>query len=262
MIITNRQPKETANISSARGTAGKELWQLVLSALALLIILYFVIGIAVNLVVSRISVETEAKIFNNFKAAAAKNPDASSRKQLERASAILAKLQTGKNVPPLPYRIVFIDHEKPNAFAFPGGTIGVTKGLMDVLDDEIEVAFVLGHELGHFYHRDHLQGMGRAIGFKIVMAVVFGSGSGAEFLGQSFDFVFERKYSREREKKADRFGIELVYAAYGKVEGVDRLFRILLDNDTIPDWAYMFSTHPSSRERIDDLKSYAAALQK
>jgi len=76
------------------------------------------------------------------------------------------------------------------------------------------------------------------------------------------EFVFQRGYSQEREKGADRFGLELVYSKYGKVDGVDRLFQILLDEHTLPGWAYMFSTHPSPRERINDLKSYAAAFRR
>lgn len=262
MKINYRQPKDTADVSSARGTAGKELWQLVLYAVVLLITLYLIIGLTVDFVVSRISFETEAKIFKFYNLPATKKQDTPKQKQLEKAAAILAKLQSDPTVPQLPYQLVLIEHEKPNAFAFPGGTIGVTSGLLDVLDKEIEVAFVLGHEMGHFYNRDHLQGMGRAIGLRVIMAIVFSSGSGAESFGNMIEFVLQRGYSQEKEKEADRFGLELVYSMYGKVDGVDRLFQILLDEHTLPGWAYMFSTHPSPLERINDLKSYAAALRK
>lgn len=131
----------------------------------------------------------------------------------------------------------------------------------NVPEDEMR-RFVLGHKIRHFRHRDHLQGMGRAIGFQILMAVVFGSVSGADIFGQSFDFIFARRYSQEREKMADRYGLELVHAAYGKVEGADRLFRLLQDNDKLPKWAYMFSTHPAAQKRIEDLQAHAATLSK
>jgi Zn-dependent protease with chaperone function len=131
---------------------------------------------------------------------------------------------------------------------------------MEVLEEDLEVAFVLGHELGHFHSRDHLQGLGRAIGFRIIMAVVFGSGS--ESFGYMIESVFQRGYSQESEKAADRFGLELVYRAYGKMEGVDRLFQIILDENKIPEWAYMFSTHPSPARRIENLKAYSEVLRK
>lgn len=259
MKIVHRQPMETADASSARGTAGRELWQLVLSAVVLLIVLFFVIGWTVDVVVARISFETEAKIFKNFALPPEIGQDLPNQTHVEKADAILATLKGVPSVPPLPYRLVIVEQEKPNAFAFPGGTIGVTTGLLEALKEDIAVAFVLGHEIGHFYNRDHLQGIGRAIGFRIVMSIIFGTGS--ESFGNLVEFVFQRGYSQESEKAADRFGLELVYSAYGKMEGVDRLFRMIQDERKTPEWAYMFSTHPSPEQRIRNLKAYAAHLQ-
>jgi Zn-dependent protease with chaperone function len=261
MQIVNRQPGNTADISSARGTAQRELWQLIGLSVVVLIGAWFIIGMAVDFVVSRISYETEAKIFRHFQFPTPGEEDDPGNNDLEKAGIILAQLQNDPKVPPLPYRLVLIANDTPNAFAFPGGTIGVTRGLLDALDEDIELAFVLAHELGHFYNRDHLQGVGRAIGFRVIMAVLFSGGTGAESFGSMIDFVFQRGYSQEREKKADQFGVERVFAAYGKTEGVDRLFRILHDEQRLPRWAYMFSTHPSPEHRIDDLQSYAADLK-
>lgn len=261
MKVVHRQPLKTADVSSARGTAGRELWQMVLSAVVLMVALFFFVGVTVDFIVTRISFETEAKVFKHFKVPAAKAKEAPNAAHFERVEAILSKLQREPKVPPLPYQLVLIEQAKPNAFAFPGGTIGVTTGLMDMLDDQIEMAFVLGHELGHFYSRDHLQGLGRAISFRIIMATIFGADAGADSLVELIEFIFQRDYSQKSEKAADRFGLELVYAAYGKIEGVDRLFQILLDEHEMQRWAYMFSTHPSPRERIDDLKTYGATLK-
>ena len=261
MKIVNRQPQATADVSSARGTAGKEFRQMVFSALIFLVSAYFLVGLTVDLIVSRISFETEARIFNHAPLPASLNQGPSQKKSLQRADEILAKLRQSPTVAPLPYRLVLFEDKKPNAFALPGGTIGVTSGLLEVLDDEVEVAFVLGHELGHFHNRDHLEGMGRAIGLQIILAAFFSSGSGTESFGNVVEFALQRGYSQKREKMADRFGLELVHATYENTNGVERLFEILLDERTLPDWTYMFSTHPSPRERIADLKSYAATLQ-
>jgi Zn-dependent protease with chaperone function len=261
MKIVNKQPRKTADISSARGSSGREFWKLVLSAIVLLVALYFLVGLAVDLIVARVSYETEAKIFGAFQPEPSEPSTEKDRQRLEQARGILARFTAGANkVPPLPYGLILVEDEAPNAFAFPGGTIGITTGLLDMLTEEIEIAFVIGHELGHFYHRDHLQGLGRAAGLGIVMTILFDMGSGAESFGNIVNFVFQRSYSQEREIKADRFGLELVYGTYGKVEGTDRLFSLLLEKKDLPQWAYMFATHPSPKERINHLEKIAKEI--
>ena len=133
MKIVNKPLKHTANISSARGSAGKEFWKLVLSAIVLLMVLYFTIGVGVDSIVSRISFETEAKIFKHYQLPVVDAEEGSHQKDLEKIRAILSRLQTQQMVPPLAYKIVIVEDKSPNAFAFPGGTIGVTSGLMDAL---------------------------------------------------------------------------------------------------------------------------------
>jgi Zn-dependent protease with chaperone function len=260
MRILFRQPRHTADISSAQGSAFSELWKLILSAVVLLVGLYFLWGVFVDAVVAGISFETEAKIFKYFEPHRPQITDPAALNRLKTAEAILKKLQSGHGVPQLPYRLVLVDQSVPNAFAIPGGSIGVTRGLLDVLTDDIEIAFVIGHELGHFKNRDHLQGLGRAAGYSLMMAVLFDVGPGSESFGDIVNFVMERSYSQEREKKADRFGLELVYAAFGRVQGTERLFKLLLDDHSLPNWAYMFSTHPSPKSRILALKSYGDQL--
>jgi Zn-dependent protease with chaperone function len=260
MKILYRQARATADISAGRGTAFAELWKLILSAVVLLVALYFLWGVVVDAVVSGISFETEAKIFKYLEPHQQETDDPAVGERLKSAEAILKKLQSAPGVPQLPYRIVLIDQPAPNAFAIPGGSIGVTPGLFDALTEEIEIAFVIGHELGHFKHRDHLQGLGRAAGYSLMTAVLFDVGAGSKSFGDIIRFVMERTYSQEREKKADRFGLTLVHAVYGRVQGTDRLFKLLLDDHTLPDWAYMFSSHPSPRSRILALKSYGDKL--
>jgi Zn-dependent protease with chaperone function len=260
MKIINKQPRKTADISSARGSSIHEFWKLALSAVVLLVALYFFIGVAVDQIVARVSYETEARIFQAFQPEPSEPSSEQDGRRLTQARAILEKFRADPKVPPLPYSLILVENEMANAFAFPGGAIGLTTGLLEMLTEEIEVAFVIGHELGHFYNRDHLQGLGRAAGFGIMMAVLFDMGSGAESFGNIVNFVFQRSYSQEREIEADRFGLELVYDAYGKVEGTDRLFSLLLEKKDLPQWAYMFATHPSPKERIINLEKSAQEL--
>ncbi len=260
MRIVNRQPRKTADVSSARGSNVREFWKLALSAIVLLVVLYFLIGVVVDQIVARVSYETEARIFQAFQPEQSEPSTEKDRKRLARARKILERFVADPRVPPLPYALILVENEAPNAFAFPGGTIGITTGLLEMLTEQIEIAFVIGHELGHFCNRDHLQGLGRAAGFGVVMAILFDMGSGAESFGNIVSFVFQRSYSQQREIEADRFGLELVYGAYGKVEGTDRLFKLLLEKKDLPEWAYMFATHPSPKERIINLEKRAKEL--
>ena len=91
-------------------------------------------------------------------------------------------------------------------------------------------------------------------------AVLFDAGAGSKSFGDIIRFVMERSYSQEREKKADRFGLTLVHAVYGRVNGTDRLFKLLLEDHALPEWDYMFSSHPSPTSRILALKSYGDQL--
>lgn len=260
MKMVQRPLGEAADVSAARNTAMPELRRLMFFAVLLAVGLYLGIGLIVDLIVPTISSEAEAELFGSvtFGVVASTNADA----RLERAEVILASLTADAGVSELPYQLFVIETDKPNAFAFPGGRIGLTTGLLDVLDEDIELAFVLGHELGHFYNRDHLRGMGRAIGVGVAYALVFGGEMGSGTLSKTFHYILQRGYSRRQEDSADYFGVDLVYRVYGRTDGIEKLFKLLRQVGDLPEWAYMFSTHPSPADRIENLQRYADEMIK
>lgn len=254
MKIVNKKLEKTSNVSSAQGSSVKEFGELILYALILLVSVYFLIVFIVDFAVANISFETEAKIFKFLKLS---DSDQSSNQKLIKATAILKILKASQQVAPLPYNLVLIKDETPNAFAFPGGTIGITTALLDALNDEIEIAFVIGHELGHFANRDHLHGIGRTLGFNIIIAMLFGS---SDSLGSLINFIIQRNYSQDRERQADRFGLALVYSIYNSTATMEHLFKLLEQHSKLPGWAYMFTTHPAPEERIKALEKYGREL--
>ena len=258
MKINNKQLGDAAEVSSAEGTAFRELRKLLIAACVLAVVVYFVVGHIVDFTVARLSFEQEARLFGALPLLFDEGDPNDPR--LARAQGILDRFKTDPQVPSLDYRLRILSEEDLNAFAFPGGTIGLTQGLFEALDEDIALAFVLGHELGHFRHRDHLRGLGRAAGVGLAYAVLFGGPMGNESMGNLFPFVLQRGYSRQQEEKADAFGVALVQRTYGRIEGVDRLFQILEGKDHLPPWGYMFATHPNPKDRIEDLKAYAARL--
>lgn len=262
MKFVEKELKETADASAARGHTAGEFFKLSLMTVALVVTMYFIVGDSVDLIVSRISVEAEKKIFSAFSLSKwLSEKDKDEEDKLASFYPILEKFIKAPEVPDLDYRLVLLDQKEPNAMAFPGGMIGITRGLLDTLDEDIAVAFIIGHELGHFKNRDHLRGLGRAVGMSVCYSLVFGGGSPSEVLTRNTYRVAERKYSRKQEASADRFGLELVYRLYGKTEGITRLFEILQKKDKTPEWAYMFSTHPSHIDRIVAMRRYAEELK-
>ena len=257
MKIVRKSMGKAAENSSAEGTAFRELRYLLLATCLLAVGIYVAIGLLVDAGVSAISVEREGRIFGSLDWAVGKEDDP----RLERARDILAKLTSDATVPALDYRLALIPGGHVNAFAFPGGTIGVTGGLLESVTGDMALAFVLAHELGHFRHRDHLRGFGRAAGVSVAYGIVFGGQMGSDTMSRTMRFVLERGYSRGQEEQADRFGVELVHRVYGETEGVDALFRLIQVDDDLPDWAYMFATHPKPQDRINALQEHAEKLQ-
>ncbi len=255
--------KSLAQAADASGSERGQLREMVKVAFwifVILLVIYLGVGIVVDIVVSRISVETEKNLFSVIPLGRM-NADRNDRR-LQPIEKILARLASQPGVPKLDFRLVLLPNPKPNAFAFPGGTIGITRGLLERLQNqELAIAFVLGHELGHFHNRDHLRGLGRAIGISVCYALVFGRSSTADVVARNSLRLMQRKYSRNQERAADRFGLRLIYRVYGRTDGVDRLFRILRNQQKIPGWAYMLATHPDPGERIENLRKYAREFE-
>jgi predicted Zn-dependent protease len=73
------------------------------------------------------------------------------------------RLQAGVQRPEMPYSYRVLNANYINAYTFPGGTMAVTRGIMTELDDESELAALLGHELGHVNARHSAQRQGQAL---------------------------------------------------------------------------------------------------
>ena len=158
---------------------------------------------------------------------------------------------------PYEFRVEIDDSEVANAMALPGGLIIVTQGLLDQVESENELAFVLGHELGHYKNRDHIRALGRGIVFSLVFAVATGSGDAAG-LGLKVSDLALRGFSRKQESRADEFALAIVYTQYGHVNEAWRLFERWDDEDhSILDLVTYLSTHPQAGDRVESLESLA-----
>ena len=82
----------------------------------------------------------------------------------EYITAVGSSLAAASHRPDLPWQFAVIDSPVVNAFAVPGGYIYLTRGLLAYLNDESELAGVLGHEIGHVTARHSVQAYSRAAG--------------------------------------------------------------------------------------------------
>jgi len=176
---------ESAENSSGGGGKGLAREVVTLAALTLgaVALLYLVAGWITDFAVARISPEKEAAFFEGYFADEfSEAPPDELGEPWAQAEAILARLQAAPGVPPLKYRLSYVSAPEPNAFALPGGRIVLTRGLLESLEEETAIAFVLAHELGHFAGRDHLQRLGRQIGFGAGLAILTGGSGGGGLL--------------------------------------------------------------------------------
>jgi predicted Zn-dependent protease len=174
------------------------------------------------------------------------------------------RLARGSERPRLPWQFTVVDTPAVNAFALPGGYVYITRGILPYLNDESELAGVLGHEIGHVTARHTVrqytkQSAGElgllTLGIFVPSAYPF-TGLGSSALG-----VFFLRYSRDDEIEADRLGAG--YAAdqgwdpHGVANMLTTLSRLdqVTDRRGIPNW---LSTHPQPEARVERV---SAAVQ-
>lgn len=158
---------------------------------------------------------------------------------------------------------VFVD-EDPNAFALPGGKVGVYTGIFKVARNQDQLAGVIAHEIGHVVSRHHneriTRQMGAQAGVQILGALAGDYGrlvtQGGGILAQT---GFLLPGSREQESEADVVGQQLMARAGFDPRGAVSLWQnmIAAGGSRPPEW---LSTHPNPQARIGELQSRAASL--
>lgn len=222
--------------------------------------LFAAIALAVDRVVPRIPPRVERWIFD---AAWLPEREVSGADGADpRATAVAdltARLATHWPNSPYAFRVAVLEEAEPNAMAFPGGLIVVTSGLLEEVRSENELAFVLGHELGHFHNRDHLRGLGRGVAFGLAMAALGWGGGGTARLATFAGLLAGREFERDQELDADRFGLALVDAEYGHVAGAADFFRRVPTPGGAVEQriASYLATHPLSADRVEALSRVA-----
>jgi predicted Zn-dependent protease len=163
-----------------------------------------------------------------------------------------------------------------NAFAMPGGYVGVNSGLVVATQSESELAAVLAHEIGHVVQRHIARGMTQgkqtsaimlaSIAGALLAALAGGGGNlavGVAAFGQAAAIDRQLGFSRDAEREADRAGFQMLTRAGYDPEGMSHMFERLMNASRLNEgtgggaWA---STHPLSIDRMSDIENRVRSL--
>ena len=161
--------------------------------------------------------------------------------------------------PDLPWHFGVLEAPEVNAFAVPGGTIFVTKGLVQRMHSEAELAGVLAHEISHVLRKHHLKAVQKAAqtslaGDAMQFALKDQQPEAREKLIKLGNEVYTRGLDKSDELEADRVGIVIAaragYDSYGLPAVLQTLQAMNAQDSAL---ALMFKTHPSPSERLTAL---------
>jgi Zn-dependent protease with chaperone function len=151
------------------------------------------------------------------------------------------------------YQVLYIPEATVNALAIPGDRVIIYQGLLAKMHSENELMMVLGHELGHFAHRDHLRSLGRGLLLQIVFSTVLGDvGSLGSILVSGAETVSRSRFSQSQETQADELGLELLNKTYGQVVGATDFFEEL-SQEQGANFDFL-TTHPAPAKRVKHIK--------
>lgn len=173
------------------------------------------------------------------------------------------------DAPDLPYEFVVLNNGVPNAWALPGGKLAINRGLLTELNDESELAAVLGHEIVHAAANHSAAQMSRNTIFGLGAAAVGIAASGSEYSNiinygsQLGSAAWMANYGRDDELESDRYGMIIMSEAGYDPKGAVRLQETFVrmsegrNQDFI---SGLFASHPPSQKRVDANQAFLAEL--
>ena len=162
------------------------------------------------------------------------------------------------------YTFKVVDKKGVNAYAVPGGFIYIHLDLIRMAKTESELAFVLGHEIGHIVGRHSMKRLTQVYGIEILKQIILDKDSSdtkkiiTDILAAGLLF----RYSRDHERESDSYGVQNIYDAGISPEGAIKFFEILRDLQKREPSALekLILTHPVHSERITNVQAYIKSL--
>lgn len=244
------RPLPAGNVNVSQTHPLKRALRLFLSLLLILGLAYWLLGLVVDQVVPHISFEQEQRLGQAFSGAYLEEQAGDQHMHLQ---ALANDLSRGLSPQPLTH-LHYLPSETVNALALPGGEIIVYGGLIEQAQSENEIAFVLGHEIGHIVHRHALRRMGRAVLLALGAQLFFAQQSPVQAWVQGTLTGVNLTYSRAQEAEADQMGLDLLAKHYGHAAGATAFFKRLAQSRDLSLFSDYLSSHPAPEKRVLSLE--------
>jgi predicted Zn-dependent protease len=162
-------------------------------------------------------------------------------------------LAASSSRPNLKWTFVVLDTDGINAFAAPGGFIHVTRGALALIQNEAELADVLGHEIGHVTAKHTVKAIQKAklvgVGAEASRSALIGAAA-----DRGYEILLENNFDRGDEMDADKIGITLANEVGYAPTGLAAFLTRLADrNKALKERSGMFASHPEAKARMDGL---------
>ncbi len=167
------------------------------------------------------------------------------------------------DIPPEQWEFVVFDSPEVNAFALPGGHVGVYTGLIDIAENEDQLAAVIGHEIAHVTEGHVKERLTTSMGTSVGVALLAGWLAGdsgwsdelASILGVGTEYGVARPFGRGQETEADVVGLRYMADAGYDPRAAVSLWQNMMQakgaGGGLPAW---LSTHPADQARIERLE--------
>jgi predicted Zn-dependent protease len=182
--------------------------------------------------------------------------DRAAHKYLSLVGTVLAQASSR---PKLNWTFVILDTDGVNAFASPGGFIHVTRGALALIQNEAELAGVLGHEIAHVTEKHTLNAIKKGNAAKELTSLA-GTALLEAVANKAYEAVLENAYDRGDEKASDGVGFKLATGVGYAPNGLSAFLTRLADrNKGLKERSGVFASHPETTERLDALAKLASS---
>jgi beta-barrel assembly-enhancing protease len=171
---------------------------------------------------------------------------------------IMEALNSPRPERPYKFRVIIVNDPEVNAFAAPGGTIVVFRGLLEKIKTTEELAGVLSHEMQHILYRHSTRMILENVSLRLLLSVFRGDVNSAMSVGkEGVGLLATLRYSRQFEEQADAEGMRLIRAVGIDPQGMISFFEGIQKEERSISLPAYFSTHPKPESRIRRLKTLA-----
>jgi len=164
--------------------------------------------------------------------------------------------------PALSWTFVVLDTDGVNAFAAPGGYVHITRGALALLQDESELAGVLGHEIVHVTEKHTIKAIQKSKAVQMGASETLSGNSALleRAVNATYDNIVEKGFGREEENESDEKGIALANGTGYAPGGLGSfLTRLKERNKDSQEKRGLFASHPEMDSRLANLKKEIAA---